>query len=134
MAELIFFGARRDSALSAKCRMIEALSSTSPRLSAILLPISNVARRASSSFLSRSNWADRPIIFDRSLNGSDAHGRNAWFAVVNASHISSSVCSAKALNTSPVAGLTLTYDIFSSFIFRVTVEHYAADVLRGGCP
>jgi hypothetical protein len=34
--------------------MMEALSSTSTRLSAILFPISNVARRASSSFFSRS--------------------------------------------------------------------------------
>ena len=117
IAELIIFGARKDSALSAKCCMIEALSSTSPRLSAILLPISNVARRANSSFLSRSRWADLPIIFERSLNGRDAHGRNAWFAMVNASHISSSVFSVKVRNTSPVAGLTLTYDIFSSFVF-----------------
>src|ERR1700691_1155749 len=114
MAEWIFFGARKHSALFAKCRMIEALSSASPRLSAILLPISNVARRASSSFFSRSSWADLPITFERSLNGHAAHGRNARSAVVTASHICSSVCSVKVLKTSPVAGFTLRYDILGS--------------------
>src|SRR5438105_1547538 len=94
---------------------MEALSSTSLRPSAILLPISSDARRASLSLRSSIREAAPPTILARSrILIVDHPLRYVFSAVASALSICSSVCRSKLRRISPLAGLTLWYSIMVS--------------------
>jgi hypothetical protein len=66
------------------------------------------------------------MIFARSSIGRAAQETNALSAWVEASIISSSVCSVNVFRISPVAGFTLRYGTVSSSTVRVTANTHTA--------